>query len=247
MRVSISPLGKTQPFCFTCSPKVACFNACCRDLQQALTPYDVLCLKQFLALSSGDFLSAYTDASVGPETGLPVVSLRFRAADDLACPFVGESGCLVYPARPASCRTYPLARGIARDRQTGQLTEHWAMIREPHCLGFDAGETHTVGAWVKNQQIADHNRMNDKMLELISQKNRYRPGPLPPDEYRSVYIALYDLDRFRDRCLRSLGSTPIVDPRDIERAGNDDVALLDVAITWIRHTVLTVSKGGTKE
>lgn len=246
MHASIVALEKERPFRFTCSPEVACFNACCHDLQQALTPYDVLCLKQFLGMPSNDFLSAYTDASVGPETGLPVVSLRFRATEDLACPFVSDSGCRVYPARPASCRTYPLARGVARDRKTGRLTEHWAVIHEPHCQGFEAGALHTVDAWVEDQQIAAHNRMNDKMLDLISHKNRCRPGPLSPDDYRSVFRALYDLDTFRDRYSNALGDiAPYTDPRDIERAGSDDVALLHIAITWIRRTVFTDVEGGT--
>jgi Fe-S-cluster containining protein len=105
-----------------------------------------------------------------------VVSLRFGDSDDLTCPFVTDAGCRVYPARPASCRTYPLARGVSRSRKTGRLTEHWALIREPHCLGFQNGHPQTVDEWIDDQQIAAHNRMNDMMLELISLKNRFRPA-----------------------------------------------------------------------
>ena len=50
----IRPLDTSQPFCFACSPKVPCFNACCRDLNQVLTPYDVLCLKRFLEMRGAD-------------------------------------------------------------------------------------------------------------------------------------------------------------------------------------------------
>ena len=177
MQNPVSPLEKHQTFCFTCSPRVACFNACCRDLNQVLTPYDVLCLKQFLEMSSSDFLDKYTEESTGPGTGLPVVSLRFSDADDLACPFVTDAGCRVYPARPASCRTYPLARGVSRNRETGHLSQHWALIREPHCLGFKNGQPQTVDEWVDDQQIATHNRMNDMMLELISLKKPIPAGP----------------------------------------------------------------------
>ncbi len=87
MQPTVSSLEKHQTFRFTCSPDVTCFNACCRNLNQALTPYDVLCLKQFLEMSSGDFLNRYTEESTGPGTGLPVVSLRFSDADDLASLF----------------------------------------------------------------------------------------------------------------------------------------------------------------
>ena len=240
MHAPIAPLEKDQPFCFACSPQVPCFNACCRDLNQVLTPYDVLCLKQYLNLSSGAFLSTYTDTHTGPETGLPVVSLRFKAADDLACPFVTEAGCSVYPARPASCRTYPLARGVSFSRQTGRLTEHWAIIREPHCLGFQEGREQTVESWVADQQIDTHNRMNDKMLELISLKNRHRPGVLRPSDGSTVYTALYDLDTFRDTIFSEGDTAGItMDPQVIERAQTHDLDLLEVAMAWVGQTILT--------
>ncbi|WP_419659490.1 hypothetical protein Dvar_83860 [Desulfosarcina variabilis str. Montpellier] len=238
MNDPISPLDKDQPFCFACSPQVACFNACCRDLNQVLSPYDVLCLKQHLNLSSADFLSTYTDAHTGPETGLPVVSLRFKADDDLACPFVTDAGCSVYPARPASCRTYPLARGVSRDRNTGRLTEHWAIIREPHCLGFNEQRSQTVAAWVADQEISTHNQMNDRMLELLSLKNRYRPGVLSPTDGNQVYTALYDLDTFRQTIFSNPDMAGIsVNPQTIERAATHDLDLLTVAMAWVGQTI----------
>ena len=235
----ISPLDKYQSFCFTCSPQVACFNACCRDLNQVLTPYDVLCMKQYLKLPSGEFLDTYTETHTGPETGLPVVSLRFGAVDDLACPFVTDAGCSIYPARPASCRTYPLARGVSRNRETGHLTEHWAIIREPHCLGFRSGRPQTVSSWVADQQIATHNRMNDMMLELISLKNRFRPGPLRPSDQKAVHTALYDLDAFRARIYDGDDMVAIkADAQAIENGRNQDLDLLVVAMAWVRQTIL---------
>jgi Fe-S-cluster containining protein len=240
MQNPITPLKNRQTFCFTCSPQVACFNACCRDLSQVLTPYDVLCLKGFLNLSSGDFLAAYTQESTGPGTGLPVVSLRFGDSADLACPFVTDAGCRVYPARPASCRTYPLARGVSRSRKTGRLTEHWALIREPHCLGFRNGHPQTVDEWINDQQIAVHNRMNDMMLELISLKNRFRPGPLLPSEKKQVYTALYDLDTFWTEWLEKDGTgTDATDTSATDRKRPGDPDLLIVAMNWVRKNLFT--------
>lgn len=244
MHPSISPLEESQTFCFTCSPQAACFNACCRNLNQVLTPYDVLCLKHFLKMSSGAFLNRYTEASTGPETGLPVVSLRFSDEDDLACPFVTDAGCRVYPARPASCRTYPLARGVSRNRETGCLTEQWALIREPHCLGHEIGPRRSIDKWVDSQQIAMHNRMNDLMLELISLKNRFRPGPLMPSESERVTTALYDLDAFCEELFagnRTL-TTPSLNQRP-QRSETDDLNMLLIAMDWVRKNILTVSPG----
>ncbi|BBO84229.1 zinc/iron-chelating domain-containing protein [Desulfosarcina ovata subsp. sediminis] len=243
MRDPVFPLSKHQTFRFRCSPEVACFNACCRDLQQVLTPYDILCLKQYTEMSSSEFLKRYTEASTGPGTGLPVVSLRFADAADLACPFVSDAGCRVYPARPASCRTYPLARGVSYNRETGKRVEHWALIREPHCRGFDSGPEQTIDRWVEGQQIAEHNRMNDRMLSLISDKNRFRPGPLKPSESQLVYTALYDLDVFREtlfttgKPVKNLGGI-----KNMDQARSDDSALLTVAMAWVRENVFTLSQ-----
>jgi Fe-S-cluster containining protein len=238
MQPTVVPLEKNQTFCFTCSPEVACFNACCRNLNQVLTPYDVLCLKRFLEMSSSDFLSRYTEESTGPTTGLPVVSLRFNDAEDLACPFVSDVGCRVYPARPASCRTYPLARGVSRDHGTGGLSERWVLIREPHCLGFKNGQRQLVDKWIDDQQLATHNRINDKMLALISRKKRFRPGPLMPAEKKRVYTALYDLDAFgRDPFYKVSGMTAAAETHPIDA----DLDLLHVAMEWVRENVLTVS------
>lgn len=241
MQDLVSPLNKNQIFHFTCSPRVSCFNDCCRDLNQVLTPYDVLCLKQFLKLSSSDFLMRYTEAGVGPGTGLPVVSLRFGDARDLTCPFVTDAGCRVYPARPASCRTYPLARGVARHRQTGLLTEHWALIRECHCRGFDDGEPQTVDKWVADQQIAVHQRINDRLLDLIGLKNRFRPGPLKPLDMRRVYTALYDLDTFRDELFTG-HAPPVTDAGMLDRARTDDLDLLLVAMDWLGQNIFTAAR-----
>ncbi|MGA6926268.1 MAG: YkgJ family cysteine cluster protein [Desulfosarcina sp.] len=223
MHHPVSPMNKHQSFRFTCSPRSACFNACCRDLNQVLTPYDVLVLKRFLGLSSSDFLKAYTVDGTGQGSGLPVVSLRFDDSNDLACPFVTDSGCRVYHARPASCRTYPLARGVSRQRETGRLTEHWALIREPHCLGFLNGRLQTVADWVEDQQLETHNRMNDLLLELISLKNRLRPGPLSPVARQQAYTALYDLDVF-EKMHVSNGALPHA----------SDADLLSAAMNWIK-------------
>ena len=239
MQDPIQPLAPGARFRFACSPQVSCFNACCRDLQQVLTPYDVLRLKRFLNISASEFLSRYAMDATGPGTGLPVVSLRFNPEADMACPFVTPSGCRVYAARPASCRTYPLARGLSRDRETGVLTEHWAVIREPHCLGFESSQEHTVTTWIDDQEIAEHNRMNDMLLELIAHKHRVHPGPLPPTVAKQIKTALYDLDTFRNDLFRSDTSLlpAIISSSDYALAQEDDTALIRLAFLWVRIAI----------
>lgn len=197
-RQSIEPVGIDEEFEFSCGRQVSCFNACCRDLNQFLTPYDVLRLARHLGMTTGDFLQVYTVHYTGPETGLPVVSLRPADYRDKLCPFVTPDGCRVYENRPGSCRMYPLARMLKRSRQTGALTEAYALICEPHCHGFEQAARRTVRQWVADQGLLPYNKANDSMIEVISVKQQAMAGPLGKEAGLKIFMALYDLDAFRD-------------------------------------------------
>jgi Fe-S-cluster containining protein len=141
MENEFTPLAPEASFRFSCHGRVACFNECCHDLNQFLTPYDILRLKNGLELTSTEFLEQYTTRHTGPETGLPIVALKPETASGMACPFVRPSGCSVYAHRPSSCRIYPIARAITRSRKTGRIQAHFALLKEPHCLGHGQDKT----------------------------------------------------------------------------------------------------------
>lgn len=236
MSEEMIPVALDEKLTFKCSPDVSCFNECCRDLNQFLTPYDILRLKQNLGVTSDVFLKKYTSWHNGPETGLPVITFKSDPASGHACPFVTSGGCSVYPDRPASCRMYPLARAVVRSRQTGKLTEYFALIKEPHCKGYERVGTQTIRQWLKGQDVGLHNEMNDRMMEIISLKNQILPGPLDGFQTDKFSLACYDLDRFRaaifdDDLLDSLDLSDIL----LEKIKNDDVALLEFGYSWIKH------------
>jgi Fe-S-cluster containining protein len=235
---TVIPLSLDDAFQFSCSEQVACFNECCRDLNQFLTPYDILRLKRHLGISSQSFLQGYTVQHIGPESGLPIISLKAGGPPALKCPFVTPSGCSVYEDRPSSCRTYPVARVISRCRETSQTTERFMLIKEPHCQGFLQAKTQTVREWIESQGISVYNEMNDGLMEIISLKNRLMPGPLDLKDKRLMYMALYDLDAFRaylfdrgalEECIIGSEAPPAIE--------TDDVALLKFAFKWIRHAL----------
>ena len=187
-------------------------------------------------MKSGAFLECYTTQHTGPETGLPVIALKPDNALKLKCPFVTESGCSVYNARPASCRMYPLARAISRSRETGKVTEHFALIKESHCRGFEQETTQTVRQWIENQKIFEYNEMNDLLMEIISLKNHTRPGPLNMKSSHSFHIALYDLDRFRPHIFeKGLLNDFHLDSDILEAVKKDDVELLKLGHRWIKQ------------
>jgi Fe-S-cluster containining protein len=234
----LTPLSKQDTFRFKCAPDVPCFNECCRDLNQFLTPYDILRLKNHLGLSSGEFLEQYTSQHIGPESGLPIVTLRPKGGPDRICPFVCPDGCEVYDDRPSSCRTYPLVRALAISRQTGEITEQFMMLREPHCLGFNAGEKQTAQQWMDRQEIDIYNEINDKLMHIISLKNQLRPGPLDLKSRHLFYTALYDLDNFRSQIkANGLLEDFDIDSARLEKALEDDLALLELGMKWVKGVV----------
>lgn len=232
----MTPLEPGARFRFRCSPDVPCFNECCRDLSQYLTPNDILRLKNCLELSSSAFLNKYTIRYVGPETGLPVIALKPNSPAELECPFVRPTGCAVYADRPSSCRMYPLARAISRSRETGAITEHFAPLKEPHCQGFTENEELSVDTWIDQQGLAEYNEMNDRLMTLISLKNRLLPGPLESHQADMWHLALYDLDRFRQMIFdQNLLDGLNVRPETLENVKTDDLELLKLGLEWVRH------------
>ncbi len=243
MSEEMIPILADDEINFDCNSKNVCFNECCRDLSQALTPYDVLRMKNNLKVTSQKFLKKYTSLHYGPESGLPIIEFKSNPATGHECPFVTTSGCSVYEDRPASCRMYPLARAIARSRQTGEVTEYFALIEEPHCKGFgketkQSGKT--VQQWLEGQQVKKHNFENDKLMELISLKNRILPGKLEGAQADKFYLALYDLDEFRFQIINKGLLDEFKIPKKLLEYLNNDETLLDFGIEWVKNQLFGI-------
>jgi uncharacterized protein len=221
-------------FQFACHCSVPCFNDCCRDLNQALSPYDVLRLRKHLGLSWPDFLSRFAEVHTGPVTGLPVVSLRFSGGDERNCPFVTDKGCRVYDARPTSCRLYPLARALRRNREDGGLSVHYALLREPHCRGFEQSQRQTVRLWIASQDMEHGLAANDDLMALIARKNSLRPGPLSPTEQHWLQMALYDPDGLKTNVVGGRLEKMTMNPPPLNP---DDRAWLAWGLVWIQDAL----------
>lgn len=234
------PLSLTDTFRFSCSEDNPCFNECCKDLNQFLTPYDILRLKNHLGISSGVFLSQFTYRHKGPESGLPIITLKTERASEFKCPFVTSSGCSVYEDRPSSCRTYPLARVVSRSRETGRITEQYMVLKEPHCLGFSKGKMWTVQEWIEDQGAAAYNKMNDMLMDVISIKNRSIQGPLDIKSEHIFSMACYDLDKFRTHIFENGILDDLNLSSDIlNSVKHDDTALLKLGIQWVKQILLS--------
>jgi Fe-S-cluster containining protein len=239
----LTPIGINDAFGFACHKKVPCFNHCCTDLNQALTPYDVLRLKNHLNITAQKFLEKYTVIYTGPATGLPVASLRFTADEEKDCPFVTPQGCAVYEARPSSCRIYPLARALQRSRSDGKLTEHFAILKEPHCKGFEQEGSQTVHQWICRQELEIYHQMNDAMMELIAMKNQLRPGALSAEHEQLTRMAFYDIDTLKEKA--EAGQLPAMQGDHLTPLPEkeDEQAWLAWSLTWIAQVLFGKAVG----
>ena len=142
--------------------------------------------------------------------------------------------------RPAVCTLWPVR---CPERNTGELTEHFALLKEPHCCGFDQDGSQTVKEWIEDQDLADYNRMNDRMLEIISIKNQRHPAALDIKSQYLFRLALYDLDEFRVQVFeKAILADMKLDSDQLEAARTDDVALLELGMAFVKWELFGVGK-----
>ncbi|MDH4319654.1 MAG: YkgJ family cysteine cluster protein [Desulfobulbaceae bacterium] len=229
-----SDIGKQESFCFSCHPGVPCFTDCCRELDLALTPYDVLRLKNHLKLHSGAFLERYVIIEWDEQAIFPVCYLTMVDDGKASCVFVKPEGCTVYEDRPGACRAYPVGRGVSRKTE-GDIAESFVLVKEDHCRGFEEKTEQTINTYFDDQELATYNRFNDKMLEIY-QHPKVKAGFRPTKDQLEQYIlALYNLDQFRVEMKRGRFSIKRA-LTEAEQRGvdGDDELLLELAIRWVR-------------
>jgi uncharacterized protein len=227
------PIDGIERFRFRCHRGVSCFTECCRQLDLALSPYDVLRLKQAKKLHSGRFLEQYV--IIEWEEGALFPGCYLTMVDDgrASCVFVDQQGCQVYPDRPAACRAYPVGRGASRQAD-GSVTQQYLLIKEPHCKGFaEAGEQNTQD-YFTDQGLAEYNRFNDALTELVHHpavSAGFRPNRVQAEQY---LLALYNLDSFRGELADGRVSLcrPLT-PTELSGVAGDDRELLLLAIRWL--------------
>ncbi len=188
--------GKTIQF--RCHRGVACWNACCSNIDISLTPYDILRLKRRLGLTSTEFLARYTVPYEMEKDGIAGVKLR-PVEDGTACRFMQPEGCGVYADRPTACRYYPVA--LLAMRKQGEATDRdaYAMVKEPHCLGHHEPRPITIADYRQEQGLPEYDELARGWRQLILKKKSSGPTIGKPSK-RSLqlfFMTCYDVDRFR--------------------------------------------------
>lgn len=229
----IQQINGTDSFAFSCHKEVKCFTDCCRMLELALTPYDVLRLRQATGLTSGQLLDHYVIIEQDPGEPFPRFYLTMIDDGRASCVFVTDQGCSVYEHRPAACRAYPLGRAVMMN-ENGSIAEHFVLLREDHCLGFQEPKKQTALQYSEGQELLTYNRFNDAVA-AIYQHDSIRKGFIPTSKQIDLFtLALYNIDSFKEMLLSGeLVSPTALTPKEKSHLMSDDEALLLFAINWI--------------
>ncbi len=183
---------------FQCREGIACWNACCSNIDISLTPYDILRLKQRLNLSSAEFLQQYTVPYEMEQGGLAGVKMR-PVENGTACRFMTPEGCSMYTDRPTACRYYPLALLSMRRQDEYTDIRSYALVKESHCLGHQENKESSIDEYRREQGVEEYDDLARGWHQLILKKKSSGPSVGKPTKssLQLFFMVCYDLDRFR--------------------------------------------------
>jgi Fe-S-cluster containining protein len=231
---NVTRLCGGKRFSFGCHPDLACFTECCRELELALTPYDVLCLCRELQMRAAEFIDRYVVIEEDAGGGFPRLYLGMVDDGRASCPFIAASGCRVYRSRPGACRAYPVGRGVSRAAD-GKVREIYVLIQEAHCRGFAEPHSRNVAEWFENQGLIEYNAINDEVLDLL-QGVQAGQSDLTREEKEAFLLALYRLDEFREMITSPDFYDQYLPDENARRAVlADELALLRFGIRWLQQ------------
>ena len=227
----VTPVNPGSKFSFSCHEGVTCFTECCRLLELALTPYDVLRLRKGTGMSSSKLFEKYIITEHDPEEPFPRFYLTMVDDGRASCAFVAKSGCTVYKHRPAACRTYPLGRAVVRGTHDIPQ-EHYVLMKEDHCHGFAEGKEQDCEEYTKEQGLGVYNRFNDAVASIL-QHDTIRKGFVPSQQQVELYtLTLYNIDTFREKIFSDEMASVQLTASQKRRLQSDEQLLL-FAIDWL--------------
>lgn len=222
---------------FRCHKDIDCFNACCKNIDIMLTPYDIIRLKQRLGITSTAFLRQYTEPFEFGRNSVGGVKYKPKEGTN-ACQFVTDEGCSVYEDRPTACRYYPVGLLSTRRQDESFDRASYALVTEDYCHGHFEDRKLTIDEYRQQQGLEDYDELGRPWRQLILKVKSAGPaiGNMSRTSLKFFFMACYDMDRFRE-FVKSEGfsTTYDLDQETMDRLLVDDLALLAFGDRMIRQ------------
>lgn len=224
---------------FQCRKGIACWNACCSNIDISLTPYDILRLKRRFEMGSGEFLQKYTVPYEMEQNSIAGVKLR-PVVNGTACQFMTAEGCSVYEDRPTACRYYPVALLSMRRQDEYTDCDSYALVKEEHCQGHNEPRQITIDAYRKEQGLEGYDELARGWRQLILKKKSSGPSIGKPSK-RSLelfFMACYDIDRF-SAFVASEGFSELYDlpAEEMQNILSDDTELMLFGFRFLKQVL----------
>lgn len=222
---------------FRCHKGIDCFNACCKNIDIMLTPYDIIRLKTRLGISSTEFLRMYTEPFEFAKDG--VAGVKYKPKEGTSeCQFVTEEGCSVYEDRPTACRYYPVGLLSTRRQDENFDRASYALVKEDHCHGHFENNKLTIDQYRREQGLEEYDEKGRLWRQQILKMKSAGPyiGRMSMTSRKFFFMASYDVDRFRE-FVKSEGfnSTYDIDRETMDKLLVDDIALMEFGDRMIRQ------------
>jgi len=227
---------------FRCHPGVSCFTACCGNINITLTPFDILRLRKHLNLAAPEFLHQYTVPQYLEKTDMPGVKIKLT--EEGRCPFVTPDGCTAYSSRPTTCRYYPVGMANFHERSDEDAEkatdqQFFFLVKEPHCKGHEESKEWTIREWREDQGVDVCDEMNRDWMALVMRRKSFGlQATLSEKAQRMFFMASTDLDQFRRFIFESsFIDTYEIDPEELERIREDDIALMKLSYRYLASSL----------
>jgi uncharacterized protein len=233
-------LNSNDTFMFCCHSGLECFNRCCRNLNLFLYPFDVICLKKNLGLTSDEFLDQYTDIVMRPGNFFPDVLLRMADNTDKTCPFLTPSGCSVYAARPDACRTFPVEQGVIFNAEENKAKPVYFFRPPDFCMGQYENREMTIKEWASDQEAGKHNKMTALWADLKVLFNENPWGMEGPQGKRAkmAFMSTYNMDSFRSFVFNSSFLKRYkVKSTVLKKIREQDTELMKFGFLWVTYYI----------
>ncbi len=222
---------------FRCHKDIDCFNACCKNIDIMLTPYDIIRLKNRLGMTSTEFLRLYTEPFEFGKNSVGGVKYKPKEGTT-ECQFVTDEGCSVYEDRPTACRYYPIGLLSTRRQDENFDRASYALVTEDHCHGHFEDRKLTIDEYRNEQGLEEYDEMGRAWRQLILKVKSAGPaiGNMSKTSLKFFFMACYDIDRLRE-FVRSegFGTTYDVDPETMDKLLSDDLALMEFGDRMVRQ------------
>ena len=239
---------------FHCHKNIECFNACCKQIDLQLTPYDIVRLKNRLGMTSEEFLRQYTFPYEIDKDGVPGVKMK-PVEGTSQCQFMTEEGCSVYEDRPASCRYYPAGLLSLRRQDESVDRQSYVVVQEDHCKGHFENKVQTIDQYREEQGLVEYDEHSRGWRQLILKKISSGPvlGKPTAESLQFLFMACYNHDKFREFVnSASFRKTFDLDESVMTELRTDDVALMHFGIDLLKQVLfgektIPLREGAVKE